>query len=81
MDCFGCNSGDYKNSKDACDRQVRYLLGKENITGVIVTVYCLSSSSFFLFRVYSMSELNQREKNKDKWNYAEVCVETKGKFK
>ena len=81
MDCFGCNSGDYKNCKDACDRQVRYLPGKENITGVILTVYGLSSSSFFLFRVYSMSELNQQEKNKDKWNYAEVFAEAKGKVK
>ena len=43
-----------------------------------VIVHGLSSSSFFLFRVYSVSELNQQEKDKDKRNYAEVFVETKG---
>jgi len=78
--CFRCNSGEYK-CKESCDGQVRYLPGKENITGVSVTVHGLSSSSFFLFRVYSVSELNQQEKDKDKWNYAEVFVETKGKVK
>lgn len=57
---------------------MRYLPGKENITGVNVTVHGLSSSSFFLFRVYSVSDLNQQENNKDNWNYAEVFVETKG---
>jgi len=57
---------------------VRYFPRKENITGVNVIVHGLSSSSFFLFRVYSVSELNQQEKDKDKWNYAEVFVETKG---
>jgi len=60
---------------------VKYLPGKENITGLNVTVHGLSSSSFFLFRVYSVSELNQKENNKDNWNYAEVFVETKGKVK
>lgn len=78
MDCFRCKSGEDKNCKEACDRQVRYLPGKENITGVNVTVHGLSSSSFFLFRVYSVSDLNQQENNKDNWNYAEVFVETKG---
>ena len=52
--------------------------GKENITGVNVTVHGLSPSSFHLFRVYSVSELNQQESNKDKWGYVEVFVETKG---
>jgi len=79
--CFRCNSGDYKYCKEAYDRQVRFSPGKENITGVTVTVHGLSSSSFFLFRVYSVNELNQQEKDKDKWNYAEVFVETKGKVK
>ena len=46
-----------------------------------VTVHGLSPSSFFLFRVYSVSELNQLENNKDNWNYAKVFVETKGKVK
>ena len=81
MDCFRCKSGDYKDCKEACYRQVRYSPGKENITGVSVTVHGLSSSSFFLFRVYSVSELNQQEKDKDKWNYAEVFVDTNGKVK
>ena len=75
LDCFRCKS---PHCKKACDRQVRYLPGKENITGVNVTVHGLSSSSFFLFRVYSVSELNQQEKDKNRWNYAEVFVETKG---
>jgi len=57
---------------------VKYLPGKENITGLNVTVHGLSSSSFFLFRVYSVSELNQLENNKNNWKYAEVYVETKG---
>lgn len=81
VDCFRCNSGEDKNCKEACDQQVRYLPGKENITGVNVTVHGLSSSSFFLFRVYSVSELNQQEKDKNKWNYAEVFVGTKGEVK
>ena len=59
---------------------MRYLPGKENITGVNVTVHGLSPSSFYLFRVYSVNELNQLERNKDKWRYAEVSVETKGIF-
>ena len=57
---------------------MRYIPGKENITGVNVTVHGLSPSSFHLFRVYSVSELNQQESNKDKWGYVEVFVETKG---
>jgi len=56
---------------------VQYLPGKENLTGMNVTVHGLSPSSFFLFRVYSVSELNQLENNKDNWNYAEVYVKTK----
>ena len=81
VDCFRCSSGDDKNCKEACDRQVRYLPRKDDITGLNVTMHGLSSSSFFLFRVYSVSELNQQEKDRDKWNYAEVLVETKGKVK
>ena len=78
LDCFRCKSGEYKNCKEGCDRRVRYLPRKENITGVNVTVRGLSPSSFYLFKVYSVSELNQQETNKDKWKYAEVFVETKG---
>ena len=66
------------NCKEACDRQVRYIPRKHNITGVNVTVQGLSPSSFYLFRVYSVSELIQLESNKDKWSYVEVFVETKG---
>ena len=36
-----------------------------------VTVHGLSPSSFYLFRVYSVSELNQQEQDKNKWNYDE----------
>ena len=57
---------------------MRYLPRKENITGINVTVHGLSASSFFLFRVYSVSELNQKESNKDNWRYAKVFVRTKG---
>ena len=57
---------------------MRYIPGKDNITGVNATVHGLSPSSFYLFRVYSVSELNQQESNKDKWSYVEVFVETKG---
>ena len=57
---------------------MRYLPGKENITGVNVTVHGLSPSSFYLFTVYSVSELNQQEQDKNKLNYAEVLVETEG---
>ena len=60
---------------------MRYLPGKENITGVNVTVHSLSSSSFYLFRVYSVGELNEQEQDKNKWNYAEVFVETEGEGK
>ena len=60
---------------------MRYLPGKENITGVNVTVHGLSSSSFYLFRVYSVGDLNQQEQDKNKWNYAEVFVETEGEGK
>ncbi|XP_078374585.1 ephrin type-A receptor 4-like isoform X2 [Oculina patagonica] len=77
LDCFRCKSREGKNCKDACDRQVRYSPGKDNITGVNVTVHGLSSSSFYLFRVYSVSELNQLESDRDKWKYAQVFVETK----
>ena len=51
---------------------------KENIRGVSVTISGLSSSSYFLFRVYSVNELNRQEKDRDKWNYAKVFVQTKG---
>ena len=78
LDCFRCKSGEDEKCKEACDRQVKYLPGKENITGLNVTVHGLSPSSFFLFRVYSVSELNQQENNKDNWNYAKVYVKTKG---
>ena len=57
---------------------MRYIPGKDDITGVNVTVHGLSPSSFYLFRVYSVSELNQQESNKDKWSYVQVFVETKG---
>ena len=57
---------------------MRYIPSKDNITGVNVTVHGLSPSSLYLFRVYSVSKLNQQESNKDKWSYVEVFVETKG---
>ncbi|XP_078374630.1 ephrin type-A receptor 4-like isoform X3 [Oculina patagonica] len=77
VDCFTCKSRESKNCTEVCDRQVRYLPGKDNLTGVNVTVRGLSSSSFYLFRVYSVSELNQQEKDRGKWQFATVFVETK----
>ncbi len=78
VDCFRCKSNSGNCRYEPCDRQVRYSPRKENITGVKVTVNGLSSSSFFLFRVYSVNELNQLESDRDKWKYAQVFVETKG---
>ena len=81
VDCFKCNSSKDKNCMEECDKQVGYSPRKENITGGSVTVKGLPLSHSFLFRVYSVSELNQKQKDRDKWNYAEVFVETKGEVK
>ncbi|XP_078374592.1 ephrin type-A receptor 4-like isoform X1 [Oculina patagonica] len=77
VDCFRCNSYRDKHCFAPCDRQVRYSPRKENIAGINVTVHGLSASSFFLFRVYSVNELNQKEKDRNNWKFAEVYVETK----
>ncbi|XP_078374440.1 ephrin type-B receptor 3-like [Oculina patagonica] len=77
VDCFRCQSNKDKHCYDPCDREVRYFPRKENIAGVIVTVNGLSASSFFLFRIYSVNELNRQEKDRNNWNFAKVFVETK----
>lgn len=76
LDCLRC---EVKYCLVACSRTVRYSPKKENITGINVTITGLSPSSFFLFRIYSVNELNQHEKDKEKWKYAEVFVGTKGR--
>ncbi len=81
VDCFRCRSNEDKQCNELCDRQVRYSPRKENITGVNVTLNGLSASSFFLFRVYSVNEFNQQEKDRNNWKFAEVYVETKGEVK
>ena len=81
VDCFRCKSRTDKNCKEPCDRTLRYSPSKENISGVNVTIRGLSSSSHFLFRIYSVNELNKQEKDRDKWKYAKVFVETKGIYK
>ena len=81
VDCFKCNSNSEKNCYETCGRKIRYSPKKENITGVNVTVSGLSSSSFYMFRVYSVNELNKEEKDKDEWKFAVVLVETKGEVR
>ena len=67
-----------KECKESCGPSVKYRPSKDNITDVWVTVHGLQSDSIFQFRVYSVSELNQQEKDRDKWNYVTVRVRTKG---
>ena len=57
---------------------MQYKPSKDNITGNSVAVNSLQSDSFFLFRVYSVNELNYQEKDRDKWKFAKVFVRTKG---
>ena len=78
VDCFRCKSSKDKDCKESCGPSVQYKPRKENITGFGVRVNGLQSDSFFLFRVYSVNELNQQEKDRDKWNYATVFARTKG---
>ena len=77
MDCFGCKSRKDKDCNEPCGPTVQYKPSKDNITGNSVAVNGLQSDSFFLFRVYSVNEFNQQEKDRDKWNYAIVFVHTK----
>ena len=78
VDCFRCTSSKDKNCKEPCNPGIEYSPSKENISGVEVTINGLPPSSYLLFRVYSMNELNQLEPNRDVWNFAKVFVKTKG---
>ena len=81
MVCFSCNSGEDKECNESCGPRVQYKPNKDNITDVTVKINGLSSDSFFLFRIYSVNELNQQEIDRNKWKYAEVFVKTKTKGK
>ena len=79
VDCFRCKSSKYKDCKASCGPSVEYKPNKDNITDDTVAVNGLPSNSFLKFRVYSVSELNEQEKDRDKWNYVIVLAKTKGK--
>ena len=79
VDCFRCKPRKYQDCKDFCGSSVQYKPNKDNITNGIVTISGLPSGSFLMFRVYSVSDLNEHFKDRDKWNYDTVFVETKGK--
>ncbi|KAM7434137.1 hypothetical protein ABFA07_015738 [Porites harrisoni] len=77
VDCFSCKSSKYKDCNEACGPSVQYMPSQDNITNVAVTINGLPSDSFLKFRVYSVSELNEEEKDRDKWKYVTVLVKTK----
>ena len=79
VDCFICKSSNYKVCNEPCGTGVQYMPSQDNITNVAVTINGLPSDSFIKFRVYSVSELNEEEKDRDKWKYVMVSVKTKGK--
>ena len=79
VDCFSCKSSKYRDCNEPCGPSVQYLPNQDNITNVAVTINGLPSDSFIKFRVYSVSELNEEEKDRDKWKYVTVLVKTKGK--
>ena len=78
VDCFRCTSSKDTNCKEPCNPGIEYSPSKENISGVEVAINGLPPSTYFLFRVYSVNELNQLEQNRDDWNFAKVFVKTKG---
>ena len=79
IDCFRCKSLQDKECRRLCSQNVKFQPGGDVIYTTNVTAFGLQSGSFYLFRVYSVNELNQREKDRDKWNYTAVYVHTKGK--
>ena len=79
IDCFRCESLQDKECRWLCSQNVKFQPGRDIFYTVNVTVVGLQSGSFYLFRVYSVNELNQREKDRDKWNFATVYVQTNGK--
>ena len=79
VDCFRCKSSKYKDCKESCGPSVEYTPNKDNVTDGTVGINGLPSDSFLKFRVYSVSDLNAQEKDRDKWNYVTVSAKTKGK--
>ena len=79
VDCFRCKSETDKDCKDSCGSSVQYKPNKDNITNGIVTISGLPSGSFLMFRVYSVSDLTEHVKDRYKWNYDTISLETKGK--
>ena len=79
VDCFRCKSSEYKDCKELCGGNVEYKPNKDNNTGGTVKINGLPSNSFLEFRVYSVNELNEQEKDRNKWNYVTVSAKTKGK--
>ena len=79
LHCFRCKPRKYKDCNESCGPSVEYKPNTDNITDETVAVNGLPSDSFLKFRVYSVSELNEQEKDRDKWNYVTVSVKTKGK--
>lgn len=77
--CFRCKSLQDKECRESCSQNVKFQPGGDVIYTTNVTALNLQSGSFYLFRVYSVNELNQQEKNTDKWNYTTVYVHTKEK--
>ena len=79
IDCVRCKSLQDKECRGLCSQNVKFQPGGDKIYAVNVSVFGLQSGSFYLFRVYSVNGLNQEEKVRDKWNFATVYVQTKGK--
>ena len=79
VDCFRCKSSEYKDCKESCGANVEYKPNKDNNTDGTVKISGLPSDSFLKFRVYSVNELNEQEKDRNKWNYVTVSARTKGK--
>ena len=79
VDCFRCKSRKYNECNDSCGLSVGYKPNKDNITKSTVTINGLPPGSFLKFRVYSVSDLKEHVKDRDKWNYVTVLVRTKGK--
>ena len=79
IDCFRCKSLQDKECRRLCCQDVKFRPSGDKIYTVNVAVFGLQSGSSYLFRVYSVNELNELQKDRDKWNFATVYVKTKGK--
>ncbi|XP_067048943.1 ephrin type-A receptor 4-A-like isoform X4 [Acropora muricata] len=77
IDCFRCKSLQDKECRRLCCQDVKFRPSGDKIYTVNVAVFGLQSGSSYLFRVYSVNELNELQKDRDKWNFATVYVKTK----